>query len=436
MEQGFVDLAGLQERLRSRRERAWVSAVARPSGEAGLATLLHLQVVVGVPPPGWQEDTWTYDECIFARGMTTSAQVGAWLGKAGEHRITVGGMEIGIHVPETTVQWRRQPSLARYEDLTLTWPWVGYQLAVVDHAQAQAPGGYLVGAGDTPSFPVFSAAFNAYLRGDFTVSGTGNPSLGQIALRVVDRRARISRVRIRPASVDVWVGGRGLEGTRLELNGAAYRTSTAITKPGRVALPLPEGLPSDAWLWLKDGTQWLDFRSLGGWGGQRSPDIETELPDDPLADLSRLAAQGEGAQLEYKAKLPDTPGEKRTVFKTVAAFANGEGGTILFGIDDDGGIVGLRGGLAGSRRRLNDLVRDLVTPSPRMRIDEHRLDGRAVLVLHVQPGDGVLHALTVEKNRPEYYVRRDGTTFYARPDEVAAVVQQSLQPRGPLWSTP
>lgn len=124
------------------------------------------------------------------------------------------------------------------------------------------------------------------------------------------------------------------------------------------------------------------------------------------------------------------------MFKTVAAFANGEGGTILFGIDDDGGIVGLRGGLAGSRRPLNDLVRDLVTPSPRMRVEDHRLDGRAVLALHVQPGGGVLHALTVEKNRPEYYVRRDGTTFYARPDEVAAVVQQSLQQRGPLWSTP
>lgn len=197
--------------------------------------------------------------------------------------------------------------------------------------------------------------------------------------------------------------------------------------------PRPAG-PTSPLLSSPGGTQWLDFRSLGGWGAQRSPDIETELPDDPVADLSRLAAQGEGAQLEYKAKLPEAPGEKRTVFKTVAAFTVGEGGTILFGIDDGGGVVGLKGGVAESRRRLNDLVRDLVTPSPKFRIEDHRLDGHVVLVLHVHAGGGILHALTVEKNRPEYYIRRDGTTFYARPEEVVSVVRQGLQPSGAPWA--
>lgn len=29
-------------------------------------------------------------------------------------------------------------------------------------------------------------------------------------------------------------------------------------KSGRIAFPLPAGLPSESWLWLKEGTEWLD----------------------------------------------------------------------------------------------------------------------------------------------------------------------------------
>ena len=48
-----------------------------------------------------------------------------------------------------------------------------------------------------------------------------------------------------------------------------------------------------------------------------------------------------------------------------------------------------------------------------------------MLVLEVLSGGGVLYALTLDQNKPEYSVRRDGTTFYARPGELAAVVQRA-----------
>lgn len=95
------------------------------------------------------------------------------------------------------------------------------------------------------------------------------------------------------------------------------------------------------------------------------------------------------------------------------AFANGEGGTVLFGVaDEDDGVIaitGLTGNPTGERRRLTDLMRDLISPSPRVQIDAARVDGRLVLVLHVPPGGGVIHALVLDANKPEYYVRRDGT---------------------------
>jgi hypothetical protein len=87
-------------------------------------------------------------------------------------------------------------------------------------------------------------------------------------------------------------------------------------------------------------------------------------------------------------------------------------------------LEGLPDKLADARRRLNDLLRDLVTPSPHTQISAHRLEGRTILVLEVSPSAGILHALTVDANRPQYYVRRDGTTFYARPEEIAAVVHR------------
>jgi hypothetical protein len=115
-------------------------------------------------------------------------------------------------------------------------------------------------------------------------------------------------------------------------------------------------------------------RGLGGWGGRTSPDVETELPQDPIADLTRLATQGEGPHLEYKQQLPDTREEKRRVFKTVVAFANGHGGTIVFGSGDGGEPIGLTEKPPEARRRLCDLLRDLVTPSPETRISDHRLE--------------------------------------------------------------
>ena len=105
----------------------------------------------------------------------------------------------------------------------------------------------------------------------------------------------------------------------------------------------------------------------------------------------------------------------------------------MFGVQDEGGgVVGVEGNEAVQRRRLNDLVRDVVSPSPKVRIESARLDGRLVLVLHVHPGGGTIHALVIDANKPEFYVRRDGTTFYARADELEAIAMQDRGAAAPV----
>jgi hypothetical protein len=49
----------------------------------------------------------------------------------------------------------------------------------------------------------------------------------------------------------------------------------------------------------------------------------------------------------------------------------------------------------------------------------------------VQSGNGTVYALTIDKNKPDYYVRRDGTTFFAQPDEVATIVRRAEPVRQP-----
>ena len=157
------------------------------------------------------------------------------------------------------------------------------------------------------------------------------------------------------------------------------------------------------------------------------------MPEDPVAELSALAAQGESTRLEYKRVLPaDSKESKRRVFKTIVTFANGEGGTLLFGVDGDddtGTIVGVAGDASVLQRKVNDLIRALVMPAPPYTVTAHDVDGKCVLRIDLEGNQGIIYALVLDPNRPEYYVRCNGSTYFARPEELAALVKSNSAPR-------
>lgn len=64
-------------------------------------------------------------------------------------------------------------------------------------------------------------------------------------------------------------------------------------------------------------------------------------------DIQDLLEEGEGFRVEFKRKV-STP-EK--IAKTLIAFANTQGGTILFGVDDDTSIVGI-----GSEKEESEMI--------------------------------------------------------------------------------
>jgi predicted HTH transcriptional regulator len=110
-------------------------------------------------------------------------------------------------------------------------------------------------------------------------------------------------------------------------------------------------IPKAPELWrLEHYEQFLEARrqiladGLNGFLEGITSSRETELP----VSLSELIAEGESDELEFKSSLRwDLRNEavsavvEQMVVKTVAAFANSQGGTLLIGVRDDGAILGL-----------------------------------------------------------------------------------------------
>ena len=82
--------------------------------------------------------------------------------------------------------------------------------------------------------------------------------------------------------------------------------------------------------------------------------------------------------------------------KSVSAFANGIGGTLFFGIDDDRNVIGLSDAQTDAET-ISRLIKERITPYPSFILTPEREDGKDILVLSVSAG----------RSTP-YYYRADG----------------------------
>ncbi len=133
-------------------------------------------------------------------------------------------------------------------------------------------------------------------------------------------------------------------------------------------------------------------------------------PPEGDPELVKLVAGGESATLEFKQTFSwdvrDNKAAdyiKNAVFKTVVAFANAEGGTLLIGVTDEGRGVGLgpdfnlRPKAERSRDKfelyLRQQLRGAITPDvgTRIRISFPVLDGHEICRVDVQPANEPIH---------------------------------------------
>lgn len=199
-------------------------------------------------------------------------------------------------------------------------------------------------------------------------------------------------------------------------------------------------IPMDSQLWkLHQYREFLDARRKLLANGLNLM-FENLISEDeqscsrPITDLINM---GEGMSLEFKSTLQwDVRQGKQNanlrfeVLKTLVAFLNSEGGTLLIGVEDSGHIFGLgkdlkldQGSPDKFLQRLNSLVTDRIgiqfTPYVRARIDA--AEGKKICIVDVSKSPE--NAFMSGPKGKEFYVRVGNTTRSLNPEETLAYTQ-------------
>jgi len=125
-------------------------------------------------------------------------------------------------------------------------------------------------------------------------------------------------------------------------------------------------------------------------------------------EIRTLISQGEGQRLELKRSLA----ELETGVRAAAAMANTDGGHVLFGVRDDGAILGVQIG-AQTRERVVQAITDNTDPTLYPSVEYVDLNGKTVIVVTVSRSEDRPHlvrgraykrvgAADVQMSRSEY----------------------------------
>ena len=130
---------------------------------------------------------------------------------------------------------------------------------------------------------------------------------------------------------------------------------------------------------------------------------------DNLNSIQNLIAEKEGGKVEFKL----TTGQLERGMETLCAFLNGEGGTVLFGVADNGKIIGQEVS-DKTKREIAEAIGRL-EPVASVQISYVPLsdDGKKIIALHVE--DTRMERPFTYKSRP--YMRVESTTV-AMPQSV------------------
>lgn len=84
--------------------------------------------------------------------------------------------------------------------------------------------------------------------------------------------------------------------------------------------------------------------------------------------------------------------------KSVSAFANGEGGTLIFGISDNDQIVGLVDA-KGDAEKISEEIKSKLDPVPTVNLELKEVNGKKLVLLHVYPGQETPYYYIGDKQR-------------------------------------
>lgn len=132
-----------------------------------------------------------------------------------------------------------------------------------------------------------------------------------------------------------------------------------------------------------------------------------------MIDIQEIISLPEGKTLEFKQDLSSM----KPILKTLIAFANTAGGTLLIGRDNNGKIVGVDN-IFDAEEKLANAIADSITPPLMPEIETTSLDGKTLIVIRVVHWKGPFY---LKSQGPEegVYVRLGSTNRVAGPELIA-----------------
>lgn len=207
-------------------------------------------------------------------------------------------------------------------------------------------------------------------------------------------------------------------------------------------------IPDDRHLWkIEHYTEFLAVRRnvLARELNSFLQGFSTEVETESAVSIEDLIAEGETNELEFKSSIrwdyQQEGANKKledVILKSVAAFANCQGGTILIGVSDDGKVVGLERDYAAlgnaDRDKFERHLRTLFNNAfgdafvvTKLEIEFHELEGAEICQINIQPSQKPLVLVVADKNGlpvEKFYVRNGNSSREMPLSEMHAYVAE------------
>ncbi len=128
--------------------------------------------------------------------------------------------------------------------------------------------------------------------------------------------------------------------------------------------------------------------------------------------IGKLIEQGEHQRLDFKYAVNDS----KKIARTLAAFANTDGGTLLLGVKDNGRIVGVN---SDEEYYMIEAAADLYCKPPvKFDVQRWQVNGKVVLEVMVQKSEKRPHSAPDKNGKYAAYIRVKDENFVASPIQV------------------
>ena len=131
--------------------------------------------------------------------------------------------------------------------------------------------------------------------------------------------------------------------------------------------------------------------------------------------IEDMIRSGESETLEFKGRPND---DLKKYLKTMVAFSNTRGGIIIFGVGDDGKVIGLEGDANKIRDQIIDTVITNISPLITPGIYNYSIDGKDLVIVEINPLVNSLAYLRADGPEKGTYVRIGASTRAVGPDEI------------------